>query len=239
MTDRVATPKGKYINPECSKVASRYYSPLPLSIITIGTWLDDRILSLCGERPIGANAIQFHQSYADEGIRMCPYDGIRRRFLGIYNGDAFYLVAGILRFHGATWWIVWALSADQQIHHVVNVCRGLIDVSYPHGGMDVIWLSDCPNLVKEVSYWLSDSPNWVWQLRDSLSELILTHDGNCSGRTVWAGDYVGLPWYNSKNTRVDLQSIRLLALQPHCELKRWQWTGHAIRYSPGMYLNHG
>jgi len=30
----------------------------------------------------------------------------------------------------------------------------------------------------------------------------------------------GLSWYNSKNPRVDLQSIRLLALQPQGERKR-------------------
>ena len=37
ITDRVAAPNGKYNNPESSKVASRYDSRLPLSIITIGT----------------------------------------------------------------------------------------------------------------------------------------------------------------------------------------------------------
>jgi hypothetical protein len=43
IADRVASPKGKYNNPECSKVVSRYNSRLPLSIITFGTLLDDRI----------------------------------------------------------------------------------------------------------------------------------------------------------------------------------------------------
>ena len=37
ITHRVAAPKGKYNNPECSKVASRYNSQLRLSIITLGT----------------------------------------------------------------------------------------------------------------------------------------------------------------------------------------------------------
>jgi hypothetical protein len=49
----------------------------------------------------------------------------------------------------------------------------------------------------------------------------------------------GLPWNNSKNPRVDLQSIRLLALQCQGERKRWQWTGQRIRYAPGMDLDHG
>jgi hypothetical protein len=34
---RVAAPNGKYNNPECSKVASRYDLRQPLSIIIIGT----------------------------------------------------------------------------------------------------------------------------------------------------------------------------------------------------------
>jgi hypothetical protein len=38
IADRVAAPKGKYYNPEGSKVASRYDSQLsPLSIVTFGT----------------------------------------------------------------------------------------------------------------------------------------------------------------------------------------------------------
>jgi len=36
-----------------------------------------------GEEAIRANSIEFHQSYGNERIRMCPYDGIRRVFLGI------------------------------------------------------------------------------------------------------------------------------------------------------------
>jgi len=46
IADRVAAPKEKYNNPECSKVVSRYNSRLLLSIITFGTLLDDRIGSL-------------------------------------------------------------------------------------------------------------------------------------------------------------------------------------------------
>jgi len=49
----------------------------------------------------------------------------------------------------------------------------------------------------------------------------------------------GLPWYNSKNPRVDLQSIWLLALQSEGERNMWQWTGQAIRYAAGMYRDHG
>jgi len=47
-----------------------------------------------------------------------------------------FIVAGILRIHGATGWTVWALSGDQRIHHVFKAQRGSIDVSYPHVGMD-------------------------------------------------------------------------------------------------------
>jgi len=77
ITDRVAAPIGKYNNPKCSKVASRYNSRLPLSIITFGTWLDDWIGSLWGERAICANSILFRQTsqqklIGNERIRMCP-----------------------------------------------------------------------------------------------------------------------------------------------------------------------
>jgi len=152
-------------------------------------------------------------SIANKWIWMCPYDGIRRGFLGI-QWRWFYFVAWILRIHGATGgWTVWALSGDERIQHVFKVRGGSIDVSYPHAGMDSIWLSD--------------NPNWVWQVCDSLSELIRTHGGSRGGRTV------------SWRVCVDLQSIRLLALQPQGAQKRWQWTGQAIRYAPGMYLDHG
>ena len=57
------------------------------------------------------------------------------------------IVAGILRIHGATGWTVWALLGDQWIQHVFKARRGSIDVSYPHVGMDIIWLSDSPNWV--------------------------------------------------------------------------------------------
>jgi len=73
-------------------------------------------------------------SIANEKIRMCPYDGIQRGFLGIQWRCLF--VAGILRIHGATGWTVWALSGDQRIQHIFKAQRGSIDVSYPHVGMD-------------------------------------------------------------------------------------------------------
>ena len=50
IADRGAAPNVKYNNREGSKVASRYYSWQSSSIITIGTWLDDRIWSLGRER---------------------------------------------------------------------------------------------------------------------------------------------------------------------------------------------
>jgi len=40
-----------------------------------------------------------------------------------------------------------------------------------------------------------------------------------------------LPWYQARNSSVNLQSIQLLALQLQDEQKRWQWTGQAIRYA--------
>jgi len=105
---------------------------------------------------------------------MRPYDGIRTWFLWLQWWCLF--VAGILWIHGATGWTVWALSGDQRIQHVFKARGGSIDVSYPHVGMDSIWLSD--------------SPNWVWQVCDSLSERIRTHGGSRGGRTVWAGELV-------------------------------------------------
>jgi hypothetical protein len=79
--------KGSIITPECSKVASRYNSQL---LWPSGTWLDDRIGTLWGERAIWANSILFRQTSQWKRINrqpantyMCPFDGIRRGFLGI------------------------------------------------------------------------------------------------------------------------------------------------------------
>jgi len=105
---------------------------------------------------------------------MRSYDGIRTWFLWLQWWCLF--VAGILWIHGATGWTVWALSGDQRIQHEFKARGGSIDASYPHVGMDSIWLSD--------------SPNWVWQVCDSLSECICTHGGSRGGRTVWAGELV-------------------------------------------------
>ena len=80
-------------------------------------------------------------------------------------------VARILRMHGATGGgTVWALPGEQRIPYVLNARGDSIDVSYPHVGMDSIWLSD--------------RPNWVWEVCDSVSELICTHGGSRGGRTV-------------------------------------------------------
>ena len=158
----------------------------PWSIVTFDTWLDDRIGSLWGERAICANSIQFHQTYANKRIWICARMMAYEEGFQEYNVDGFYFVAGILRIHGATGWTVWALSGDQQIQHLFKARRGSIDVSYPHVGMDCIWLSV--------------SPNWVWHVRDSLNELSSTSGDSCSGRAV------------SWRIIVDLQSIRLMAL---------------------------
>jgi len=72
ITDCVVALNGKYNNPESSKVASRYDSQLQLSIITIGTWLDNQI-GLLWERATCANSIQFHQTHANERIWMCAH----------------------------------------------------------------------------------------------------------------------------------------------------------------------
>jgi hypothetical protein len=88
VADRAAVLNGKYNCPDNSYEASNYDSRLPLSIITLSTWSDDRIGSLWGERAICANSVLFCQTsqrklIANERIRMCPYDGIQRGFLGI------------------------------------------------------------------------------------------------------------------------------------------------------------
>jgi len=70
-------------------------------------------------------------------------------------------------------------------------------------------------------------------------EHIRTHGGSRGGRTVWAGDWWELLWEKCKNPSVDMQSIRLVALQPQGEKMRGQWTRQAIRYAPGMYQDHG
>ena len=142
---------------------------------------------------------------------MYPYDGIWRGFLGIQSRWCLF-AAGMLMILGATGWTPCPRWGDQRIQHVFKPRGGSIDVSYPHVAIDCIWLSD--------------SPNWVWQVYDSLNELIRTHGGSGSGRIV--------RW----RITADLQSIRLLALQPQGKRKRWQRTGQAIRYAPGMYRDH-
>jgi len=87
--DCVAAPNRKYNNRECSKVSSRYDLRLPLAIVTTGTFLDDWIRSLWGERAISTNSILFRQTSQWTLINrqradtdMFPEDGIWRRFLG-------------------------------------------------------------------------------------------------------------------------------------------------------------
>jgi len=59
---------------------------------------------------------------------------------------SFSIVVGILRIHGTTGeWTVCALSGDRRIQPVLKARGGSIDVSYPHVGMDGIWMSDSPN----------------------------------------------------------------------------------------------
>jgi len=78
---------------------------------------------------------------------MCPYDGIRKGFLR-FAMEMIVFVARILRMHGATGGgTVWALPGEQRIPYVLNARGDSIDVSYPHVGMDSIWLSDRPNWV--------------------------------------------------------------------------------------------
>jgi len=156
-------------------VASRYDLRLQWSINAFSAWLDDRIGSLWRQRAICANPILFRQTSRRKRINrprantdISLYDGIRRGSLWLRWWCLF--VAGILRIYGATGWTVWALSGDQRIQHVFKAQRGSIDESYPHVGMDSIWLSD--------------SPNWGWQVCDSLSELIRTHGGSRGGYTV-------------------------------------------------------
>jgi len=74
IADHVAAPKEKYNNSECSKVASRYDSRLPLTNITIATWLDDQIGSLYEERkPSVPTPFKFHQMYANKRMWICAH----------------------------------------------------------------------------------------------------------------------------------------------------------------------
>ena len=120
--------KRSLITPEYSKVASRYNAWLPLSIITVSTWLDDRIGSLWGQchrrqlYSISSTSPPKLINRQPANTDMYPYDGIRRGFLGLLW--RFVFVAGILRIHGATGgWTGWALSGDQRIQHVFKVWR--------------------------------------------------------------------------------------------------------------------
>jgi len=169
--------KGSTITPEWSKVVSRYDWWLPMPIVTIGTWLEDRIGSLWGERePSVPTLFSFIKHMRTSEHWYEPIQWHTKRIIrNTMEIISISIVVGILRIHGTTGgWTIWALSGDQRLHHVFKAHRGSIDVSYPHVGMECIWLSE--------------SPNWVWQVRDSLSELIRTTGGSHGGRTVWAGD---------------------------------------------------
>ena len=178
IADRVAAPKGKYNNPECSNVASRYNSQLPFSILTIGTWLGDQIVSLWGE----SNLRQLYSILSNKSTKADQSPTSNYGYVPIWwhmmrgcrniketISISIPIVVRILRIHGTTGgWTVWALSGDQWIQHLFKEHGGSIDMLYPNVGMVVIWLSDSPNRVRQESYWVSDSPNRVWQVRDSL-----------------------------------------------------------------------
>jgi len=90
--DCVSAPKGKYNNPEGSKVATRYDSGFPLSNLTASTWLDDQIGSLWGERAICANCIPFRQTsqrkpIANERLRICAHTTAYEEGFSECNGD--------------------------------------------------------------------------------------------------------------------------------------------------------
>jgi len=161
---------------------------------------------------------------------MCPYNGIRGRFFGMQR-RWFVVVASILGIRGATGGrTVGALSGDQRIPHVFEKSAKRFNsyVVSPSGNGWVFGCQTVPIGWGKVIIWLSDSPNWAWQVGDSLSELIHTN--------WWQPRWTHCV---SRRISVDLESIQLLALQPQGERKRWQWTGQAIRYAPGLYLDHG
>ena len=107
-------------------------------------------------------------SIANKQIQLGPYNGIQTGFWWLQWWWLF--VARIHWIHGATGgWTIWALSGDQRIQLVLKAWRFNWCVVSPRANG---------------RYWLSDSPNWVWQVCDSLSELIRTHGGSRGEYTV-------------------------------------------------------
>jgi len=169
---------GSIITPECSEVASRYNSRLPLSILTIGTWLDDRIVSLWRD----SNLRQLYSILSNKSTKADISPTSKYRYVPIWwhtmrvfrnimamISISIPIVVRILEIQGTTrGWTVWGLLGGQRIQNVFKACGGLIDVLYPNMEMDVVWLSDSLNRVREETHWLSDSPNWAWWVRDSL-----------------------------------------------------------------------
>ena len=83
---------GSITTPIYSKVASRYNLRLPLSRVTIGTWMDNRIGSLWGERESHLCHLYSISSIICEWANtdMCPYDGMhhqQKTFLSGQNGS--------------------------------------------------------------------------------------------------------------------------------------------------------
>jgi len=105
-------------------VASRYDSPLLLLILTIGTWLDDRIGSLWGDwsAPTLFNFIK-HTPTSEYGCVPIPWH-TKRVCRNSKQMISISIVVGILRIHGTTGgWTVWALSGQQRIRHVFKAWR--------------------------------------------------------------------------------------------------------------------
>ena len=176
-------------------MASRYNAQI---VWTIGTWLDDRMGSLWGERAICTNSIQFHRTYTNKRIWICADTmAYEEGFLGI-QWRWFVFVARILRILRATgWWTVRALSAEPRIPHLFKAQRGSIDVSYLHVGMDG-YLVVSQSQLGVTSTWFAEwaclyiwwHPPWTHCVRWTISIDLQKHSTFGSATPGWAEEVV-------------------------------------------------
>ena len=167
-----------------------------------------------------------------------PIQWHTQRMLGLQWRLLF--VAGILRIHGATGgWTIWALSGNQRIPLVFEKHKEFqLTCRIPTWE----WTGSCCCQTVSIEWGnylvLRQSQFGVTCTRFSEWANLYAVMGASVG-TLWDGDWLELHWYQSRNPSGDLQSIRLVALQPQDERKTWQLTGHAMCYARGMYQDHG
>jgi len=130
-------------------------------------------------------------------------------------------------------------SGDEQIQHICNIWEIQLMCHIPPGNGyylvkselqfgEAYMLFGCQTVPIGCDKYAMCSVSWV-----------VHHESCHGGYTELTGDWLELPWYQSRNPSIYLPSIRLLAQPPQSEWKQWQWTRQPIRLGSGMSVDHG